>query len=330
MKHKGDIDLGGNDINNAGNVDASVGALNDVTIATPLTGQVIKWNGTAWVNANEDDESISTLADVALAGPPASGELLYFDGSDWTNQKPNVEELANVTVTTPAIGQHLEWNGTAWVNATPAPDTDTHLGNANLTANASRTYSVDGNELAIDLGSGDFVVKDGVTNRIYADGFGDVQLHGLTYPSTDGTNGQVMTTNGAGTLSFTTVSGGGGTPLASADQTLTANRTIDTNGFNLDIELDGTGTADTFTVHDGTNDLFEVNTNTSGELFSVNDVSGLTTFASNDDGSAVLPKILTAAPTGTPPEGTMQLAIVAGTAYLYVYINAAWRKTTLA
>ena len=36
-------------------------------------------------------------------------------------------------------------------------------------------------------------------------------IQGLKYPSTDGTNGQVITTNGSGVLSFTTVSGGGGT-----------------------------------------------------------------------------------------------------------------------
>ena len=34
---------------------------------------------------------------------------------------------------------------------------------------------------------------------------------GLTYPTSDGTNGQVLTTDGSGALSFTTVSGGGGT-----------------------------------------------------------------------------------------------------------------------
>ena len=32
----------------------------------------------------------------------------------------------------------------------------------------------------------------------------------FTLPVTDGTNGQVLTTNGSGTLTFTTVSGGGG------------------------------------------------------------------------------------------------------------------------
>lgn len=33
---------------------------------------------------------------------------------------------------------------------------------------------------------------------------------GLAYPTSDGTNGQVIQTNGAGTLSFTAQTGGGG------------------------------------------------------------------------------------------------------------------------
>ena len=35
---------------------------------------------------------------------------------------------------------------------------------------------------------------------------------GLTYPTADGTSGQVISTNGSGVLTFTTVSGGGGSP----------------------------------------------------------------------------------------------------------------------
>ena len=38
-----------------------------------------------------------------------------------------------------------------------------------------------------------------------------VLLQGLRYPNTDGTNGQVITTNGSGVLTFTTISGGGAT-----------------------------------------------------------------------------------------------------------------------
>ena len=98
---------------------------------------------------------------------------------------------------------------------------------------------------------------------------------GYAFPTATGTLGQVLEVNASGDLAFATPSGGGGGGLGSADQTLTADRTIDTNGFNLDIELDPTGTADTFTIHDGTHDLFQVDTSTSGTLFSVNDVSGL-------------------------------------------------------
>ena len=57
-----------------------------------------------------------------------------------------------------------------------------------------------------------------------------MQIHGLQYPSSDGSNGQVLTTNGSGTLSFTTVSGGSGT-------------TINNNADNFLIT--GSATADT-------------------------------------------------------------------------------------
>jgi hypothetical protein len=39
-------------------------------------------------------------------------------------------------------------------------------------------------------------------------------MQGFTYPTTDGTSGQVLTTNGSKVLSFTTISGGGGTAFA--------------------------------------------------------------------------------------------------------------------
>ena len=88
-----------------------------------------------------------------------------------------------------------------------------------------------------------------------------------------------------------TVSGGGGGGIGTADQTLDADRTIDTNGFNLDIELDPTGTADTFTIHDGTHDLFQVDTSTTGVLFSVNDVSGLPKLEVDEDEGVIAKSI---------------------------------------
>ena len=105
---------------------------------------------------------------------------------------------------------------------------------------------------------------------------GDPAGTGYALPAATGTTGQILSVNASGDLAFAAAGGGGGSGgIGTADQTLDADRTIDTNGFNLDIELDPTGTADTFTIHDGTHDLFQVDTSTSGTLFSVNDVSGL-------------------------------------------------------
>lgn len=99
MKHKGDIDLGGNDINNVGSVGAPLGSLNNVTESSPSNGQVLKYNGSAWVNAAEDTESMQTLSDVAFGGPPSSGEVLYHDGSEWTNQALAISDVANLQST---------------------------------------------------------------------------------------------------------------------------------------------------------------------------------------------------------------------------------------
>ena len=61
----------------------------DVTITSASSGQVLKWNGTAWINDSDvAGTSINTLDDVG-----------------------------DVTITSAASGQTLQWNGSAWVNA---------------------------------------------------------------------------------------------------------------------------------------------------------------------------------------------------------------------
>ena len=106
------------------------------------------------------------------------------------------------------------------------------------------------------------------------------------------TNGYVLTAQSAnaGGLTWAAASGGGSGGIGTADQTLDADRTIDTNGHNLDIELDSSGTADTFTVHDGTHDLFQVDTGTTGTIFSVNDVSGLPKLTVDDSDGVTINK----------------------------------------
>ena len=61
--------------------------------------------------------------------------------------------------------------------------------------------------IRVGYGESDSVVS-GTTHDLEVNG--SFSAAGLAYPSSDGSNGQVLTTNGSGTLSFTTVSGGGG------------------------------------------------------------------------------------------------------------------------
>lgn len=68
MKHKGDIDLGGNDLNNVGTIGAGIGALNDVNPSAPANGEFLKYDGAEWINdvVAQSDVSglVSALADI--------------------------------------------------------------------------------------------------------------------------------------------------------------------------------------------------------------------------------------------------------------------------
>lgn len=162
-------------------VSGSVGAteldgLADVSITAPLAGQILRYNGSNFINARLDYSDLSgppNLAAVALTGdysdltntPSIPTDLnaftdstgLLFDGdyASLTNL-PNIPneltDLADIEILNIAANDTLIWNGNKWINDS-------------LTLN--------------DLGI------------------------------IDGTAGQVLTTDGAGNFTFTTVSGGG-------------------------------------------------------------------------------------------------------------------------
>lgn len=71
---------------------------------------------------------------------------------------------------------------------------------------------------------------------------GTTTLKGLTYPTSDGTNGQFLKTNGSGTLSFATG--------ASGDVTTTGTQTL-TNKTLTDPAIVGTILEDVYTISDG-------------------------------------------------------------------------------
>jgi hypothetical protein len=284
--------------------------------ATGTTGQILKVDANGDLAFSSDSNTNISNTNLALDG----NRTLDQDGSNLTID-PNAgifqvnDSSGAPTVPEIQVGQgQLDLMGLRFPNADGSANQviktngsgvlsfvdQTSLANTDITLDNNRTIDGDGNDLTIDPNSGVFSINDSAGPPTLAEfevaqGYVDlrgnaVRIHGLTYPSSDGTNGQVLTTNGSGTLSFTTPSGGGGGGLGSADQTLTADRTIDTNGFNLDIELDPTGTADTFTIHDGTHDLFQVDTGTTGTIFSVNDVSGLPKLTVDDSDGVTIDK----------------------------------------
>ena len=67
---------------------SSIGELNDVTISSPSTGQVLKYNGSAWVNDTDatggggsyTNSDVDTHLNTSSA---SSGEILSWNGSDY-------------------------------------------------------------------------------------------------------------------------------------------------------------------------------------------------------------------------------------------------------
>ena len=103
---------------------ASIGDLADVVVTSASTGEVLRYNGTSWVDAQ--------LAYSDLSGTPTLGTAAAANTGDFataaqgaladTAIQPadSIDALADVDTTTsaPTNGQVLQWNGTNWVPAT--------------------------------------------------------------------------------------------------------------------------------------------------------------------------------------------------------------------
>lgn len=170
------------DISDLGTYLTSV-ALNDVsdvTITTASNGQVLKYNGTSWVNATDSsgialtDLSVTTNAagTAALSYNNTTGAFSYtppdlssyltsytVTESDVTTHQAALSitesqisdlgtyltsvalnDVSDVTITTASNGQVLKYNGTAWVNATDS--SGIALTDLSVTTNAAGTAAL--------------------------------------------------------------------------------------------------------------------------------------------------------------------------------------------
>ena len=137
---------------------STIGGLTDVTVTSVASGELLKYNGSAWVNNTPAEAGIqpydSTIvvdADIGVSvqaydanltsfvaavtlptSDGTTGQFLKTDGSGNVTFATiptinTLNDVGNVTITGAASGEFLQWSGSAWVNAVvEAFDTQTH------------------------------------------------------------------------------------------------------------------------------------------------------------------------------------------------------------
>jgi hypothetical protein len=142
------------------NVTASFGAatlndLTDVTAPAPSTGDLLKWNGSAWVNDDIDlgtDTTGNYVADVT-SGTGITVTHTPGEGSSAAVAiNAALNDLSDAAVSSASIGQVLEHNGTNFVNRAtrpPALNLQTAVTTRKYTATGTMVTAVAG----INIGS---------------------------------------------------------------------------------------------------------------------------------------------------------------------------------
>ena len=283
--------------------------LSDTNISTPSSGQILIYDG----SDSFDNKSLSGDITISSTGATTigsgavetamlnanviTGQTGLTSGFDTANDHLLIHDadaglkkisLANVTSatggisdvvsdTTPQLGGALDVNGNAIVSASN--------GNISITPNGSGKVILDGlSHPTSDGSAGQFLKTDGGGNLAFAtvttdlsgdstpqlggnldvngnsivsasngniaitpNGSGKVILDGLSHPTSDGSNGQVLTTDGAGNLSFTSKTVDttnlvdDTTPQLGGDLDINGNTIVSTSNGNIAITPNGSG-----------------------------------------------------------------------------------------
>ena len=142
--------------------------LSDVSISSLSANQILHYNGTNWVNTAKD--VVPTLFAQLIDYPSSAGsngQILQTNGSGthtWVDLPlPDLHGLSDVSISSLSANQMLQYNGTNWVNITPAAGVTTFTG---LTDTPS---SYTANHLLAVNGAGNAVA---LTSNIQVDGAG--------------------------------------------------------------------------------------------------------------------------------------------------------------
>lgn len=172
------------------NLSISSGDLSDVNSSGANTGDILKWNGSAWVPATDDKGTDNTIDGKDVdASSPSTDEILKWNGSAWVPGKDEVGsdqtiDGKSVSASNPSTGDILKWNGSAWV---PAKDD-------------SKQYHA---------GAGILISNDSIKADMNKPQWNANKLNGIDVKTGTPTKDQVLQYDGA-EWSFGTMSGGTG------------------------------------------------------------------------------------------------------------------------
>ena len=239
----------------------------DTTSTAPTTGQVLKWNGSRWAPGNDATSGGGGTDADTLDGFDSSYFLNYAN----LNNKPDILELSALSVGPEGSASGngaIQYNNTTGVFTYVPPDLSGYLTSVPPIPFADiveKPTTVSGYGIT-DAFDGNFNSLTNKPTTIAGYGITDSPDSILDLGISDGSAGQVLTTNGAGGFTFTTVSGGGGgeanqnafsTVAVSGQSSIDADSTTDT--LNI---VAGTGIA--ITTNAGTDSLTITSTVSSG------------------------------------------------------------------
>lgn len=99
-------------------------SLTDVALTSPATNQVLKYDGTKWVNGSISVGSINSLENVGdvtgyTVGSLTTGDILKWNGTKWAFANDptiaSLNDIPDVDTTGAASGEALKFNGTNWI-----------------------------------------------------------------------------------------------------------------------------------------------------------------------------------------------------------------------
>lgn len=205
--------------------------LNDVTITSPTSGQVLKWNGTAWINDTGGGaiNALDDITDVTITSA-ASGDILKWTGSAWVNDSsllaakaPLASPTFTGTVTLPDNTVALGTKTTGDYVSSLVAGTGVTLSN-NSGEGATPTVAVDTSVIQARVSNvtdTEIGYLDGVTSAIQTQLDAKAPLASPTLTgtplaptATSGTNTTQIATTAFVTTAVSGVSGGGGDSIS--------------------------------------------------------------------------------------------------------------------